>query len=318
MYGIIISVITFTLIIACGAYIIKEMIRRRKCPEKFLEANNNIIGCLIFWGIGVAAALGYTIAYYTVWFKDTSATKYFLMCLTSLVFVIVAFILALKKVIIDTETGDMVACSLLGIIKFNVDDITLIKQTWEAWVVYAGNRKLFVLRDRYNDVPIGFYTYIRRESGCQEIPRKGYVSRDVEIEVKVINSSIAMKRNPIVPTEFKYKLVKKLGELYALKDKENDKEISGKVEKIELSNDEKEDRLKVYKQKNIVKHSFEEFLEYNSFPFSTLKLFSKKNNERIALVDFAPGGNVNMIRIDVYNANYKKRLLDLINSLIYD
>lgn len=317
MYDILTSVIAFALMALCALYVIKEMIRRRKRPEKFLEANNDIRVSILFWGMGVAAAVGYTIGYYTCWSQNTDVLNYLLMCLISLVFVFLAFIMASKKIIINTETGDMVACSLLGKKKFNVVDITLIKYTWDAWVTYSGKRKLFVVRDRYNNQSNGFYAYIRRESGCQELPRKGYASRENFIEVKVINSAIAIRRNPIIPTEFKYKLLEKLGERYTVKDKEKDQEISGKVEKIKLTDSEMEKCLDFYRQNNF-KYSFEEYLECKSFPIDTLELFSMEDNTKIALVDFVPDGDVNLVWIDVYNANYKNSLVGLINSLIYD
>lgn len=177
MYSVIISVVSFTLIIFCGLYIIKEMIRRKKRSKKFLETNNDIRGSIIFWSIGVIATIGYTIAYYTIWFQNNGFINYLFLCLICLVFVFVAFILAIKKIIINTETGDIIACSLFGIKRCNVRDITLVKHTWDASIVYSGKRKLFVLRERCNDEPIGFYVYIIKNSNCKEIRFKGFFVR---------------------------------------------------------------------------------------------------------------------------------------------
>ena len=97
MYSVIASVILFTLIVLCALYTIKEMIRRKKRPKEFLEANDDIRVSILCWSMGVITAIGYTIAYYTIWFKDYSFKDYIIMCLISLVYIIVAFIWAIKK-----------------------------------------------------------------------------------------------------------------------------------------------------------------------------------------------------------------------------
>lgn len=133
------------------------------------------------------------------------------------------------------------------------------------------------------------------------------------IDVKVINNSIEIKCNPIVPSKFKYQLLEKLGELYTLK--KNDKEVYEKVEKFKITDEEKKEYLKFYKQ-NDFHYSFEEFLALTIFPVGTLELLSKENNEKIAFIDFVPDGDVNMIWINVYDKKSRNSLFDLINNLI--
>ncbi len=132
------------------------------------------------------------------------------------------------------------------------------------------------------------------------------------IEVKVLKKAIEIKCKPIVPSKFKYQLLEKLGELYALKI--NHEEVYEKGGKTKISDEEKKEYLSFYNQ-NDFHYSFEEFLELAIFPVETIELLSKANNEKIAFIDFVPDGDVNMIWIDVYDIRNKYILLNIINNL---
>ncbi len=179
MYDIVISIISFILLILCALYIVKEVIRRKKqrIQNICLEVNWNIGISILGWSIGAIYIIGSTIAQYAHLFNDASVYGYLHLCLLGLSFVLVAFVLAIKKTTLNKETGDMISCSLLGIKRFNIKDITLIKLTWwEVWKVYSNKRKLFVVQDRGNEYPIEFFIRIR-ETGCEEIHSKGFFGK---------------------------------------------------------------------------------------------------------------------------------------------
>lgn len=182
MYDIIISIISFILLILCMVYIVKEVIRRnkQKIQNIYLEVNWNIGISILMWSIGAIAVVGFTVAYYAKLFNNADILGFLILCLIGLSFVFVAFVLAIKKITLNKETGDMISCSLLGVKRFHIKDITLIRHTWDAWAVFSNKRKLFVVKDRCYDYSSEFYTYIRRESGCKEIHPKGYVGRDID------------------------------------------------------------------------------------------------------------------------------------------
>ena len=102
-----------------------------------------------------------------------------ILCLIGLSFAFVAFLLAIKKITLNKENGEIVSCSLLGIRKFNIKDITLIKHTLDSWIVFSNKKKIFEIKDRYYNYSSEFYTYIRKESGCKEIHSKGHCGREL-------------------------------------------------------------------------------------------------------------------------------------------
>mgnify|MGYP001623017382 FL=1 len=175
---IIISSFFFTILTLCIAYIIKEILRRKhRIKKRYLEANYDIRISIIFCGIGTLGGIGATIAYYLNLFTDNSTDGYMWLCLVCLAFVLIAFVCAYRKVIINIKTGIV---SIYRIIpkKINVKEITLIKHTWDGWKVFSKHKKIFALCDRRDTYPIEFYKWIVEKSCCEEVRPKGYVGRN--------------------------------------------------------------------------------------------------------------------------------------------
>lgn len=131
------------------------------------------------------------------------------------------------------------------------------------------------------------------------------------VKVKAIKDSIEIKCKPIVPYNFKYKLLSKLAIHYILK---SDGKIILKVDKNKINEEEKKVFLSFYEQNNF-DYSFEEFIELHLFPICTLEIFTK-DNEKIAFIDFMPDGDAYLIWIDVYNKEYQTELINLIKKII--
>lgn len=131
------------------------------------------------------------------------------------------------------------------------------------------------------------------------------------VKVKAIKESIEIKCKPIVPFDFKYKLLNKLSFNYILKSKGKRFNI---FDKNKMTEEEKNEFLRFYNQNNF-NYSFEEFIELNMFPTDVLEIYTK-NNEKIAFIDFIPDGNVYLIWIDVYEKEYQSKLIDLIQQII--
>jgi len=182
MYYIVITVISFIILMLCALYILKEIIRRRKqkMQKTCLEINRDIRVSILMWIIGSIALIGFTAAQFAELFNDMTVWGYLILCIVGLSFASAAFLLAVRKTILNKETGEMISCSLSGIKKFNVKDITLIKHTRDAWAVFSDKKKLFEVKDRYHDYSEELYIYIRTESGCKEIHPTGHCGRDIE------------------------------------------------------------------------------------------------------------------------------------------
>ena len=133
------------------------------------------------------------------------------------------------------------------------------------------------------------------------------------IDVKVINDSIEVKCKPIVPAQFKYRLLENLQSLYTLKTDDNiDFQL---VANLKIEEERKKEFLECYEH-NEFNYSFEEFLELSMFPVGTVELLSKKKEEKIAFIDFVPDGDVDLIWIDVYDREHQQKLINLIKKII--
>lgn len=174
MSDIIISILSFVLLVFVIIYLIKEAVRRKKDTERYLEANFDIRGAIGFWCIGAVVIISFTIAYYLRALNNSSSIGYFRLCLIGSAFIVLAFVLGFNKIIIDTKTGNIVANGIVKRKKLNIKDITLIKHTFETWKAYSQNKRMFTVRDRYHDSPIEFYIYIREKSGCEEVYSKDH------------------------------------------------------------------------------------------------------------------------------------------------
>ncbi|MBO5439416.1 MAG: hypothetical protein J6A53_02015 [Clostridia bacterium] len=130
------------------------------------------------------------------------------------------------------------------------------------------------------------------------------------VKVKAIKDSIEIKSKPIVPTDFKYKLLIKLSLNYILK---SDGKTLLKIDKNEITEEEKKEFLNFYNQSNF-DYTFEEFIELHMFPIDTLEIYTKDNN-KIAFIDFMPDGDVYLIWIDVYEKEYRTKLIELIQQI---
>lgn len=131
------------------------------------------------------------------------------------------------------------------------------------------------------------------------------------VKVKAIKNSIEIKCKPLVPSDFKYKLLTKLSFNYILK---SDGKRLLKIDKNEITEEEKNKFLNFYNQNNF-DYSFEEFIELHMFPIDALEIYTE-DNERIAFIDFIPDGDVYLIWIDVYEKEYQEKLIDLIQQII--
>lgn len=131
------------------------------------------------------------------------------------------------------------------------------------------------------------------------------------VKVKAIKNSIEIKCKPLVPSDFKYKLLTKLSFNYILK---SDGKRLLKIDKNEITEEEKNKFLNFYNQ-NYFDYSFEEFIELHMFPIDALEIYTE-DNEKIAFIDFIPDGDVYLIWIDVYEKEYQEKLIDLIQQII--
>lgn len=131
------------------------------------------------------------------------------------------------------------------------------------------------------------------------------------VKIKAIKNSIEIKFKPIVPSDFKYKLLTKLSFNYILK---SDGKRLLKIDKNEITEEEKNKFLNFYNQNNF-NYSFEEFIELHMFPIDAVEIYTKDNN-KIAFIDFVPDGDVYLIWIDVYEKEYQSKLIDLIQQII--
>ena len=165
--------------IFCITYIGKE-IRRRKLQKneiKILETNWDIRGAVLVWSMGTTIIIGFTIAYFFNVFKTTEFWGYISLCFIGLLFIVIAFFLAFRKIKVQTENGDIFIYAFIKIRRYNVKDITLIKHTAETWKVYSNGKKLFTVRDRYYNGVSELYIYIRNHCECKEETLNGFVSR---------------------------------------------------------------------------------------------------------------------------------------------
>ena len=131
------------------------------------------------------------------------------------------------------------------------------------------------------------------------------------VKVKAIKNSIEIKCKPLIPSDFKYKLLTKLSFNYILK---SDGKRLLKIDKNEITEEEKNKFLNFYNQNNF-DYSFEEFIELHMFPIDALEIYTE-DNEKIAFIDFIPDGDVYLIWIDVYEKEYQEKLIDLIQQII--
>ena len=131
------------------------------------------------------------------------------------------------------------------------------------------------------------------------------------VKVKAIKNSIEIKCKPLVPSDFKYKLLTKLSFNYILK---SDGKRLLKIDKNEITEEEKNKFLNFYNQNNF-DYSFEEFIELHMFPIDALEIYTEVN-EKIAFIDFIPDGEIYLIWIDVYEKEYQEKLIDLIQQII--
>ena len=133
----------------------------------------------------------------------------------------------------------------------------------------------------------------------------------IMVKVKAIKNSIEIKCKPLVPSDFKYKLLTKLSFNYILK---SDGKRLLKIDKNEITEEEKNKFLNFYNQNNF-DYSFEEFIELHMFPIDALEIYTE-DNEKIAFIDFIPDGDVCLIWIDVYEKEHQSKLIDLIQQII--
>ena len=133
----------------------------------------------------------------------------------------------------------------------------------------------------------------------------------IMVKLKAIKDSIEIKCRPIVPYDFKYKLLNNLSLNYILKS--GGKRLL-KIDKNKITEKEKNEFLIFYNQNNY-DYSFEEFIELNMFPIDVIDIYTK-DNEKIAFIDFIPDGDVCLIWIDVYEKEHQSKLIDLIQQII--
>ena len=132
------------------------------------------------------------------------------------------------------------------------------------------------------------------------------------INMKNNKNSIQIKSKTIIPSKFKYSFLELLREHYILAT-ENCEFIEN-IKPESLTFDEETKYASIYNQSDW-NCNFEEFLELVCFPIGSVTLLSKENKEKVALVDFEPDGDVNMIWIELFCSRIKNDLLLLIDSL---
>lgn len=176
MYDILITIITFCIFLLLMIYAIKESLRRKrqKKDDQWIEANFDLKGCYVFMSIGILFFIGVTVAHYFRLFIYDSLFVYIELCIVSLVFAGIAFVLSWHKVIIKQDTGTIIVYKFLRKRTFFVKDITLIKHKITSWSAYIGNKKLFYMSAKYFVYPMSFYNFIIKESNCKKIFPKGY------------------------------------------------------------------------------------------------------------------------------------------------
>lgn len=179
MVDIILTIAVFVLLVLCAAYVVIEVINRkqRKQDENILESNLDVRVAIGAWVFGTAVIIGFTIAHYVV---DPDHYTYIACCGLGVIALAIAYFFAFNKIIINKETGDMVAYGIIRKKKFNVKDITLLKHNTTAWTAYSNVKRLFHISDKHHEYENAFYYYIRKESKCEEKHPKGSVGRDIE------------------------------------------------------------------------------------------------------------------------------------------
>ncbi|MBQ2710940.1 MAG: hypothetical protein IJF66_03240 [Clostridia bacterium] len=131
------------------------------------------------------------------------------------------------------------------------------------------------------------------------------------VKIKAINTSIEISCKPIIPCDFKYRMLNKIAVEYILK---SDDKIILKFDKSEINNETRV-ALQTFYQQNDFEYSFEEFIELEMFPISTLEVYDI-NNDKIAFIDFMPDGDVDSVWIDVYSKEHQLKLVGLIKGVI--
>lgn len=182
MIDIIIS-ITFSLLVVINfIFIVVEICRRHryKMNSNIIEANLDIRISIFSCLLGAIFIAGCTIAYYVPLFCNADLLGYFILCLIGLLFIIVAYINAFNKVIIDKKTASIYVYRFFLKRRYLVSDINLIKVKSTAWIVYSNGNRLFKIEDKNYLYPLEFYSYICELSKCEIIHEKGYTSRGTQ------------------------------------------------------------------------------------------------------------------------------------------
>lgn len=178
MVDIITTIVALILLVLCAVYVVIEVIKRkqRKQDENILECNNDIRLSFVTWIFGAVFIIGFTIAHYV----DPNLRDYIICCGIGATVLAMSYYYAFNKVIINKETGEMIAYRIIRKIKFNVKDITLLKIGVRAWTAYSNRKRLFHIEggDRENDGAL--YYYIRKKSKCKQKLPKGCAEIDIE------------------------------------------------------------------------------------------------------------------------------------------
>ena len=130
------------------------------------------------------------------------------------------------------------------------------------------------------------------------------------IKIKSFKNAIRIKCSPIIPGDFKYKMINRLTAVYLLK---SDDRVIDFIKKPEISEEDTKDLMQFYEQ-NDFEYSFDELVELSLFPIGSFELFSKEG-EKIAFFDLMPDGDVDSIWIDVFIKKYHQELLDFVNDI---